>query len=186
MPLRNYLRSFHVAQWVEDLVLPQLWRRLDFWPGNFHFLRMQPKKIKFFKSGKLGVPIVAQWVRIRCRMWVRSLASLTGLWSQHCRKLKDRSQMQLKSPVAVAVVLSSTAVLIWPLDQKLPCTAGAAIKRKKKKIGKIKQDPGLVWFKSTVPAQMHIWISCQAKASGAVHWCKPHFTWITIRGTSIQ
>ena len=41
-----------MAQWVKDLVLPQLWHRpqlwlwFDPWPGNFHMLQMQPEKKK--------------------------------------------------------------------------------------------------------------------------------------------
>ena len=40
-----------VVQWVKDLVLLQLWHRLqlqlefDPWPGNFHMLQVWPKKI---------------------------------------------------------------------------------------------------------------------------------------------
>ena len=41
-----------VPQWVKDLVLPELWRRLqlqlgfDPWPGHFHMPRVQTKKKK--------------------------------------------------------------------------------------------------------------------------------------------
>ena len=41
-----------VAQWVKDLVLPQLWHRLqlqhgfDSWPGNFHMPWAWPKNEK--------------------------------------------------------------------------------------------------------------------------------------------
>ena len=51
------------------------------------------------KPLNLGVPVVAQQKRIQLvfmKMWVRS-----GIW--HCRELWFRSQMQLKSCVAVAV-----------------------------------------------------------------------------------
>ena len=33
-----------LPQWVEDLVLPQLWLGFNPWPRNFHMLQMQPKK----------------------------------------------------------------------------------------------------------------------------------------------
>ena len=53
-----------------------------------------------------GVPIVAQQKRIQLvivRLWVRSLALLSGLRIQRCRGLWCSSQMQLRSRVAVAV-----------------------------------------------------------------------------------
>ena len=57
---------------------------------------------------KNGVPIVAQLVKntdiVSVSMQVRSLASLRGLRIQRCLKLQCRSQMQLRSGVAVAVV----------------------------------------------------------------------------------
>ena len=48
----------------------------------------------------LGVPIVAQWEQIQLvsmRMWVRSLASLSGSEIWCCRELWRRSQTQLGS-----------------------------------------------------------------------------------------
>ena len=53
-----------------------------------------------------GVPIVAQQKQIRLgtmRLWVPSLASLSGLRIQRCHELWYRLQMQLGSDVAVAV-----------------------------------------------------------------------------------
>ena len=61
------------------------------------------KKIQHF----LGVPVVAQWKQIRLlsmRMRVQSLALLSGLRIQHCCELWCRSQMWLRSGIAVAVV----------------------------------------------------------------------------------
>ena len=55
----------------------------------------------------LGFPVIAQQKRIQLgsvRSWVRSLASLIGLRIRHCHELWCRSQTQLKSGVAVAVV----------------------------------------------------------------------------------
>ena len=52
-----------------------------------------------------GLPVVAQWKRIRLgtlRFQVRSLASLSGLSIGHCCELWRRSQMQLRSGIAVA------------------------------------------------------------------------------------
>ena len=54
-----------------------------------------------------GVPVVAQQTQIRLgtmRFRVRSLASLGGLRIWRCRELRCRSQPQLGSGVAVALV----------------------------------------------------------------------------------
>ena len=61
------------------------------------------------KISKAGVPVVAQQVKnltVSMRMQVPSLASasLSGLRIQHCGELWYRSQKQLGSHVAVAVV----------------------------------------------------------------------------------
>jgi len=56
---------------------------------------------------KTGIPLVAQWKRIRLgtmRMQVRPLASLSGLRIQHCRELWCRSQKLPGSHVAVSAV----------------------------------------------------------------------------------
>ena len=50
---------------------------------------------------------MAQWKQIQLgtvSLWVRSLALLRGLRIRHCYELWWRSQMQLGSLVAVAVV----------------------------------------------------------------------------------
>ena len=59
------------------------------------------------KKEDAGVPVVVQWKGIRLvsmRMWVSSPASLSGLRIQRCPELWCRSQTQLGSGVAVAVV----------------------------------------------------------------------------------
>ena len=61
------------------------------------------------------------------RMQVRSLALLSGLRIRHCHELWCRSQMQLRSHVAVAVAL------IQPLAWEPPCALGVVLKSKKKK-----------------------------------------------------
>ena len=76
-----------------------------------------------------GLPVVAQWKRIRLgtlRLRVRSLASLSGLSIGHCCELWRRSQMQLRSGIAAALV-------IQPLAWEPPYATGAALKDKKKK-----------------------------------------------------
>ena len=56
----------------------------------------------------VGVPIVAQQVKnpdiLSMRMQVQSLALLSRLRIQCCRKLQSRLKMQLRSSIAVAVV----------------------------------------------------------------------------------
>lgn len=59
------------------------------------------------KEGDLGVPIVAQWKRIRLvtmKLQVRSLASLIGLRIHCCQELWCSSQTQLGPCIAVAVM----------------------------------------------------------------------------------
>ena len=56
---------------------------------------------------KIGVLIVAQWQQIQpgtMRLWVESLASLSGLRIWRCHELWCRWQTWLRSGVAVAVV----------------------------------------------------------------------------------
>ena len=58
-----------------------------------------------------GVPIMAQWKRIRqgtMKLWVWSLASLSGLRTPKCCELWCRSQMRLGSSVAVTVAVASS------------------------------------------------------------------------------
>ena len=55
-----------------------------------------------------GVPVMVQQKQIlleTMRLRVRSLALLSGLRIQHCHELWCRSQMQLRSGVAVAVAV---------------------------------------------------------------------------------
>ena len=54
-----------------------------------------------------GGPVAAQRKQIRpgtMRLWLRSLTSLSGLRIQRCCELCCRSEMQLRSGIAVAVV----------------------------------------------------------------------------------
>ena len=60
---------------------------------------------------KYRVSIVVQLKQIRVgtmRLWVRSLASLSGLRIQRCHELWCRSQTRLRSGMAVAVVQASS------------------------------------------------------------------------------
>ena len=65
------------------------------------------KKKEREKKKKNGAPVVAQRERIQLgtmSLQVRSLASISELRIRHCRELWCRSQTQLGSGVAVAVV----------------------------------------------------------------------------------
>ena len=56
-----------------------------------HHAPTRPKRrIEYTTQQQQGVPIVVQWKRIRLvsmRMWVRPLASLSGLMIQRCHEL---------------------------------------------------------------------------------------------------
>ena len=67
-------------------------------------------------------------------MKVQSLASLSGLRIQHCCKLWHRSQMQLRSGIAVAVLKTCSVGLIHrPRAWELLYAAGAAPPKKRKR-----------------------------------------------------
>ena len=66
---------------------------------------------------------------VSMRMQVQSLAWLSALRIWRCYKLWCRSQMQLRSRVALAVVQAETGALIEPLAQELPYAAGVALKK---------------------------------------------------------
>ena len=70
-------------------------------------LASPPVLINMAKKLLPGVPVVAPWLTIRLgtmRLQIPSLASLSGLRIQHCPELWCRSQMWLRSCIAVAVV----------------------------------------------------------------------------------
>ena len=63
------------------------------------------------KNAWVGVPTVAQWKRTQLgsmRMWIPSLASLSGSRIWHCHELWCRLKTQLRSDVAVAVAQASS------------------------------------------------------------------------------
>ena len=62
------------------------------------------------KNAKIGVPVVAHWLKTQhsvCEDAGLTLASLSGLRIWHCCKLQHKSQIQLRSCVAVAGSCSS-------------------------------------------------------------------------------
>ena len=94
--LHSFLHSAYICRapaWVQLTVL------------------LEKQTSKWTIQEKWGVPVVAQWKRIwlvSMRIWVRSLALLSGSNIQHCRELWCRSQTQLRSCVAVAVALAGS------------------------------------------------------------------------------
>ena len=82
-----------------------------------------------------GVPVVAQQKRIwlvSMRMWVQSLATLSGSGIRGCRELWCRSQAS-SDPLLLWLWYRPAAVApIQPLAWELPYADGAALKSKKK------------------------------------------------------
>ena len=68
------------------------------------------------------------------RLWLRSLALLSGLTIQHCRELWCRLQMQLGSHVAVSLATAPIRPLAW----EPPYAAGAAQEMAKRQKNEIK------------------------------------------------
>ena len=62
------------------------------------------------KKGAIGVPAVGQWVSMR--MWVVSLALLSGLRIWHYHKMQCRLQISIRSGIAVTVVQAAATVPI--------------------------------------------------------------------------
>ena len=77
---------------------------------------------------------MAQWVMNLTsihELRVCSLAPLSGLRTWHCHELLCKSQMQLRS--RVAVVWLAAAASIQPLTWEPPYATHAALKKKKRK-----------------------------------------------------
>ena len=91
-----------------------------------------PSPLPLKKSNVLEFPLWLSGLRTRLvsmRMWVRSLASVTGLRIQRCLELWCRLQTQLGFRIAVVVCRPAAAA---PLAWKLPYATGAAVKKKQK------------------------------------------------------
>jgi len=84
-----------------------------------------------------GIPVVARQVKdptltVSVGMWVRSLASLSGLRIQHCHELWYIGCRHGLDPVLLRLwCKSAAAALIQHLGWELPYATGAAIKRRK-------------------------------------------------------
>ena len=102
---------------------------------SFSILRLQQSNVllkKHLWSSRYGS---VGWGHniVSARLRVQFLALLSGLQIQCCCKLWHRSQMWLRSGVAVAVAWASAVAPIGPLVQELPYVAGAAMTKKRKK-----------------------------------------------------
>ena len=87
-----------------------------------------------FKIYITGVPIVVQWKWIRLgtmRLWVPSLALLSGLRIWHCCELWFRSQTLLGSSVVWLWCGSAATALIRPLAWEPPYAVCEALKGRK-------------------------------------------------------
>ena len=95
------------------------------------FNQLSPYKLMTSRSSCHG-SVENIWLVTR-RMQVQPLASLSRLRSRHCCELCCRSQMQLRSHIAVAVVEASSYSSIQPPAWELLYAVGEALKRPKKK-----------------------------------------------------
>ena len=76
---------------------------------------------------------MAQWIKnsvVSMRMWVWSLASLSGLRIQHCRKLGVGLRCGLNPEVLWLWRRPASAALILPLAWELPYAVDMTLKRK--------------------------------------------------------
>ena len=83
------------------------------------------------------------------RMWVQSLASISGLRIQRCRELWHRSQTRLGSRMAVAVVWAGgySSYLTPSLGTSIYCRCSP---KKKKKIENISAEKPTLWTQGEV------------------------------------
>ena len=86
------------------------------------------------KKSAPEVPLLAQWKRIplgTMRLWVPSLALLNGSRIQCCCELWCRSQMQLRSDVAVAVAVAGSCGSDWTPSLGISTCCGCGPKKQK-------------------------------------------------------
>ena len=106
---------------------------MEVWLYTFVFYKQKTHSEKGF----LGVPVMAQWVTIQLapmRIWVPFPASISGLRIWHYGKLRSRSQMGLRSLVAVAgAQAGSRSSNSTPSLGTSICHRGSPKKQKKKK-----------------------------------------------------
>ena len=119
---------------------------------RIHSLLLRSKWLLHMKSR--GVPVVAQWKWIRLgtmRLWVQSLASVSGLRIWHCLEMWCRSQTRLGSGIPVALVLLwlwcrlAATALIRPLAWEPPICHGRGPRNGKKKRPQKKKAGSYPW-----------------------------------------
>ena len=114
VPLLLWPLNLSSEAWASSMVAGRS-RNIQSW-SHFECIPMSKSSHKAgpdlrIRKLALGVPTVAQQKGIQLvsmRMQVPSLASLSRLRIQCCYELWCRSQMQLRSPVAVAVAVASS------------------------------------------------------------------------------
>ena len=81
-----------------------------------------------------GVPIMAQWLMnlLTMGLWVRSLASLSGLRIHVAVSCGVRHRYNSDLALLWLWRRPAATALIQPLAWELPCTVGAALKRQNK------------------------------------------------------
>ena len=87
--------------------------------------------IFYFRHSHCGSGVMNPLVSMK--IWVQSLALLSGLRIWPCCEMWCRSQMRLRSGVAVAMGSWQLQLRFHPLAWELPHAAGLALKRRKKK-----------------------------------------------------
>ena len=119
-------------------------------------------------------PIMAQRKQIQLgtmRLWVWSLALLSGLRIGHCRELWCRSQMRLRCDIAVAVAWPAAIAPIGPLAWDLPNAVSVALKSKKQnKTKKLQWDlsqhpPEWLTLKRLYQVLARMWNNWESHAS---------------------
>ena len=107
------------------------------------------------------------------RLWVRPLASLSGLRFRCCCELWCRSQMQLRSCIALWLWCRPGATaLIRPLAWEPPYAVGAALKRpKKKQKTKTKKLRGQKHIQQNQQAHGEL---CSGTQGSLIVWIFPH------------
>ena len=93
------------------------------------------------KNNILGVPVIVQWEKLRpvtMRLQVQCLALISGSGIQCCCEVWYRSQMRLRSRIAMAVVQANGYSSDLTPSLGTPYATGVALKSKQTKNKKIK------------------------------------------------
>ena len=144
--LKRQERGSLVAQWIKDLEMSLQWPRLLLrcglgpWPRKVHMPQVCQKNLILIlknckKVREWEFPLWLSKLRtglVSVRTRIQSLASVSGLRIQRCCQLLCRSQIWLRSGIAMALAWPSATALIQLLAWELLHATGVAIKRKEK------------------------------------------------------